>query len=81
MAKDKKEDKQVGVKSTPPFKLKNTRGKDAVRINLLDTFGFVPEDIIISRTRSSGVRIQVHAVLTPEEQKKHDRLMKEKADQ
>jgi len=49
-----------------------------VRINLLDVFGFVPEDIIVHRAKSSGTRIIVSAVLTPEEEKKRDRLIKEK---
>ena len=69
----KEQQKQLGVKSTAPFKLKNQPGKDAVRVNLLDTFGFVPEDIIIHKASRSGSRIILSAVLTPEEQKKFER--------
>lgn len=74
-----KNKKQLGVKSTPPFKLKNQPGRDAVRINLLDTFGFVPEDIIIHKASRSGSRIILSAVLIPEEQEKFNKLQK-KAD-
>lgn len=70
-----KKQKQLGVKSTPPFKLKNQPGRDAVRINLLDTFGFAPEDIIIHKASRGGSRIVLSAVLTPEEQKKFDKEM------
>ena len=75
-----KNKKQLGVKSTGSFKLKHQPGKDAVRINLLDTFGFVPEDIIIHLASQSGSRIVLSAVLTSEEEKKRDAEMKIMAD-
>lgn len=63
-------EKQIGVKSTASFKLKNRPGKDAVRINLLDTFGFVPEDVIINIVSRGGARIILSAVLTSKESEK-----------
>ena len=69
MTEPKKNKKQVeiSVKSTTPIKFKDKPNRSAVRLNLLDTFGFVPEDIIIHKISGQSSKMVVSAVLTPEE--------------
>jgi hypothetical protein len=59
------------IRSSPIFKLKDKERRNMVIIHLKD-FGFIPETIIVSKVRNSNNKMQVHAVLTPEEIKKQE---------
>lgn len=76
---DNKEVKQDQVIPTPPFKLKNKLGRNYIRFNLIDTFGFMPEDVVISRVFNENNQFTLSAVLTPDMLKEKERLEKLRA--
>lgn len=69
------EQKQIRVKSTPQFKLKDTRGRSWQGIHLRRQFGFIPEVIIIEKMPGQNNRLVVRAVLTKEEMEKEDKAL------
>jgi len=64
---------EITVRSTPPIKFKDRPRRSAFRLNLLDTFGFVPEDIIISKVRGESNKMVISAVVLPKEAVKNDK--------
>ena len=54
------------VKSTPAFKLKDKDKKNAIRINLIKTFGYPVEEIVIEKIRGENNMLIVSA-LVPED--------------
>lgn len=68
---EKKE--EFRVRSTPQIKIKARMGKNIVALKLRETFGFLPEAIIIEKPLNENNRIIVRALLTPEEIKKEDK--------
>ena len=71
------EEKDIRVKSTPEFKLKDfPRARAWQGIMLKKQFGFVPDVIIIEKVHGKNNRIVVRAVLTEEEIKKEDARLK-----
>ncbi len=69
-------DKGIRVKSTPPFKLKDKAQRYFQIINLKKQFGFIPEVIIVEKVKRETNKIIIRAVLTEEEIKKEDALIK-----
>jgi hypothetical protein len=69
------EEKDIRVKSTPMFKLKDGRGRSWQGIHLIRQFGFIPEVIIIEKMPGQNNRLVVRAVLTKEEMAKEDKQL------
>ncbi|MDD5220853.1 MAG: hypothetical protein PHV11_09820 [Candidatus Bipolaricaulis sp.] len=67
-------DDGIRVRRSREFKLKKN-GQNVQVVHMKD-FGFTPEVLIIERVRSSW--FTVSAVLTPEQIKKEDKLLKKK---
>lgn len=65
---------QLRVRSTPIFKLKDKPGRNFVAIVLKDVFKFPPDSIVIERPAGTSNKIVVHAVLTPTEIEKEEKL-------
>lgn len=76
------EEKMLQVRSLRSIKLKDKNGRHTLRINLLTTFGFVPEEIVIQKVQGQNNHIVVSAVMTEEEiakeKKQMDELTREK---
>ena len=66
-------DKELRVKTSAPFKLKDKAGRNFMPVHLVRNFGFVPEIIIIEKVRGESNRLIVRAVLTPQEIEKEDK--------
>lgn len=76
MDDQKPEKGDVRVKNTPIFKLKDKPRRQFQGINLLKQFGFIPEVIIIEKVRGMNNGLIVRAVMTEEEIKKEEALLK-----
>jgi hypothetical protein len=61
------------ARSYRPVKLKDKPGRGGVFFNLKNTFGFVPEIVVIQKVWGEHDKFVFSAILTPEE------LVKEKA--
>lgn len=61
------EEKMLQVRSLRPIKLKDKNGRHTLRINMKETFGFVPDEIVIQKVQGQNNHIVVSAVLTEEE--------------
>lgn len=62
------------VRQTKPFKLKDKVGRQGVRLNLKQVFGFIPEEIIVSKVYGQSNCFVVNAVLTLAELEKEKAL-------
>jgi hypothetical protein len=71
--------KEIRVRNSPPFKLKDKLGRNIQPINLRKQFGFLPEIIIIEKIPQEHDTIFVRAVLTEEETKKEDERKQSKS--
>ena len=60
----------MSVQSSRPIKLKDKPGRGFIRFNLISTFGFVPEEMIVEKIRGESNKIIIHALLTEEMLKK-----------
>lgn len=76
MPKTLQDNTPVRVKTTPPFKLKDRRGRSFQVINLQKQFGFLPETIVVEKIPGSNNGLIVRAILTPDEIKKEDQAQK-----
>lgn len=68
--------KEIRVKSTPVFKLKDKPLRQFQSINLVKQFGFLPDVIIIEKVRGMNNVLIVRAVLTDEEMQLEDLRIK-----
>lgn len=59
-----KKQPMLQLQSTPPMKLKDRVGRGGMQFNLLQTFGFVPEEIVVQKVQGRNNVIVVSAVLT-----------------
>lgn len=71
--KNNKKPAEIGVRSTTPIKFKDKPNRSAVRLNLLDTFGFVPEDIIVHKIRGKSNTMIISAVVLPDDKKTREK--------
>lgn len=67
--------KELRVRNSPEFKLKDKAGRQYTIVNLKD-FGFLPERIIIEKTYGRSNTFIIRAILTDEEIKKEDEHIK-----
>lgn len=72
-----KVDKNTAVKTTQAFKLKDRNERNFIIIDLKETFGFVPEGIIITKIRAENNTFNISAIVTPDEKKKNEKEIKE----
>lgn len=61
------------VRSSPEIKLKDKVGRNMITINFKEVFGFQVEEITITKVPNSHDKIQVHAVLPPEEVERYEK--------
>lgn len=74
-------DEGVRVKNTYPFKLKDhPLGRNYRVIPLENTFGFIPEVIIIEKLKGQNNWLFVRAVMTKDELEKEKLLVKKEND-
>ena len=64
------QDNKISLQSTIPIKLKDKPNRDYVRFNLIKSFGFTPEEMIVEKVRGKNNTIVVHALLTDKMLKK-----------
>ena len=76
MQNNMKDNKEIRVRNTPPFKLKDKQGRNYQGINLKKQFGFLPEVIIIEKLPGHHDTVFVRAILTDEELKKEKETKK-----
>ena len=76
MTEKKKDEGVIRVRTTPKFKLKDKPGRQYVKLNFMNVFGFKPEMIIIEKIKGSNNTMIVRAVLTPEEIVLEDKQIK-----
>lgn len=62
-----KKEEGISVRNTPVFKLKDKPRRQFQVINLVETFGFVPEVIIIEKIKDHTNTFIVRAILTEKE--------------
>ena len=66
------------VKNSWPVKLKDKPGRHMYPFNLKQTFGFVPEVVIVQKIKGENNRIILSAIMTEDELKKEKLQIKEK---
>ncbi len=66
------------VRTTRPLKLKDKPMRRQVIFNFMRDFGFIPEEIIISKVWGENNKFQLHVVLTPDQLQKEAKLKNEK---
>lgn len=76
MAEKTKTEPGIQVKQMMPFKLKDKVGRSRFTLNLMNTFRFVPETIIIEKVHGRNNTIRISAVLTKEELENEKKLNK-----
>jgi len=70
-------DNLLPCRSLPPFKLKDKANRGGVRYNLIKTFGFIPEEIIIQKVANHHDMFILSAVMTQAELDKESQKAKE----
>lgn len=68
----------IQVRQLRPIKLKDKAGRARITLHLKNTFGFVPETLIIEKIHRENNTIRISAALTEEELKKEKKERKKK---
>lgn len=71
-----KETTQIKVRNTTVFKLKDKVHRQYVVINMMRSFGFKPDEIIIEKVHGEANKMIVRAILTKEELDKEQEMIK-----
>ena len=66
------------VRTSRPLKLKDKPMRRQVHFNFMRDFGFIPEEILISKVYGDNNTFQLHVVLTPDQLQKEAKIKKEK---
>lgn len=60
---DQKKPPMLKAQSTKPIKLKDSLGRGGIKFNLIETFGFTPEELVIQKVNGRNNTIIISAVV------------------